>query len=201
MHRVSSLGTLAVASFLGAVLCSDAKAENETPEHLEGTKIPHKDGENDYATKGLWELGGGVDFSWTREQWNISLDPQIGYFIQDRVEISLLTGVQYENLKAPGGDRVDTWTVDILVEPSYHHPLTESLFVFGGLGVGLAYNFDHPQFDLQPRAGFNIEVGRSGIVTPAVKVPIFMGKNHGPTDDEFGVDVGVEVGAAYTTTF
>ena len=201
MQRVSSLGTLAVAGFLSFLLCSEARAENETPDHLEGTKIPHKEGENDYATKGLWELGGGIDFSWTQEQWDVGLNPQVGYFIKDCVELSLLTGVMYEKLEVPGEGSVDTWTVEILVEPSYHHPLTDSFFVFGGLGVGLAYNFEHPQFDLHPRAGFNIEVGRSGILTPAVKVPIYMGKNSGSADDDFGVDVGVDVGAAYTTTF
>jgi hypothetical protein len=201
MHRVLSLEVLAIASCLSAVVCSDARAENETPGHLEGTKIAHEEGENDYATKGTWEMGGGFDFSWTRASYDIGFGPQLGYFIADRVEISLLAEVDYENVKLPGGDREGAWFADIVIEPSYHHPLTESLFIFAGLGVGLGYDFNHPQFDLKPRAGFNIEVGRSGIFTPAVEVPLFMGKNHGPTDDEFGVDVGVDVGAAYTTTF
>ncbi|MBK8691320.1 MAG: hypothetical protein IPN17_03180 [Deltaproteobacteria bacterium] len=61
-------------------------------------------------------------------------------------------------------------SLNVLVEPSYHLPLTQSLFAFLGVGVGLGYA-DGPGagFALAPRLGMNIMVGRSGILTPALQ--------------------------------
>ena len=87
------------------------------------------------------------------------------------------------------------------MEPSYHLPLDdeESLFAFGGLGVGVGYDGDNPDFELIPRVGLNIEVGSRALLNPAIGMPILFGEKKGPLNDEFGVEAGFLVEVGVTT--
>lgn len=114
-----------------------------------------------YSRAGVIELGGGL--SWLSEDKTnrLTITPQVGWFATDNVELS--TMLQWEL------DGVKTRRVTFLVEPSFHLPLAQQLFIFGGLGVGAAYKSEGSVgFALAPRAGFNVLVGRSGILTPSV---------------------------------
>ena len=56
-----------------------------------------------------------------------------------------------------------------MLEPSYHLPVSDRLFVFLGIGFGLRYAEDPGvDFALRPKLGVDILVGRSGILKPAV---------------------------------
>ena len=75
------------------------------------------------------------------------------------------------------------------------------MFVFAGLGVGVGYDGDNPDFELIPRAGLNVAaIGRSGVLTPEVTVPIKIGESFGE-DGDVGTDVGLMLGVGFTTTF
>ncbi len=59
----------------------------------------------------------------------------------------------------------------LLAEPSYHYPVNTMTFAFLGLGAGVASaTVSGAGFALAPRAGVNIMIGRSGILTPAFQV-------------------------------
>jgi hypothetical protein len=61
--------------------------------------------------------------------------------------------------------------MNFLAEPSYHLPMSDKLFAFLGVGAGLGYSqVGGAGFALAPRAGLNILIGRSGILTPAFNV-------------------------------
>ncbi len=81
------------------------------------------------------------------------------------------------------------------------------LYVFGGLGLGLSHaeprrgSAGSTAFEAVPRVGFNIQVGRSGFLKPALRVPILAGEITGRNNDELGVVVGVAFEIGYTTAF
>lgn len=156
--------------------------------------------ENPYGSKGTFEFGGSVATSWTPSLFELDIKPQAGWFIADRVELSAIVSFGYEN-EADGGERVSTQSGAFIVEPSYHLPLDdeESLFAFGGLGVGVGYDGDNPDFELIPRVGLNIEVGSRALLNPAIGMPILFGEKKGPLNDEFGVEAGFLVEVGVTT--
>ena len=137
--------------------------------------------ENDYAEKGATELGGSIDGSWRAEQFNLRLSPFAGYFIRDRVELTAIGALDYENVRADDGTRDGTLAASLALEPSYHLPLSSSTFLFGGLGLGIAEEDDKSAFELVPRLGLNIEVGRSGVFSPAVRLHVPLGAGSGKT--------------------
>jgi hypothetical protein len=63
----------------------------------------------------------------------------------------------------------------LLLEPSFHLPLSQTAWAFLGVGAGLASvpnggGGSTSGFALSPRLGANILVGRSGLFTPALFV-------------------------------
>ncbi len=154
---------------------------------------------NDYARARTFEVGGALTGDWSPSEFTLGMRPSIGYFIADGFELSLLGALDYENLRAADGTRTDDLTFAVLLEPSYHLPVSSSVAVFGGLGVGVAFVADHPLFDVAPRVGLNIEVGRSGVFTPQISVPIFVGRRSDPTEPT--TTASLSFGAGFTTTF
>lgn len=152
----------------------------------------------EYGREGTWEVGGSVSVDWTTNVLTIEATPTVGTFIRDRVELSVRLVAEYVRTKDDGVTTSER-TGALVFEPSYHLPLDERLQVFVGLGLGPGYDGEHAEFEAIPRFGINIRVGRSGVLTPAVNVPILVGKSHG-ANDSVGVDVGVIVEAGFTTT-
>ena len=106
-----------------------------------------------------------------------SLQPSVGWFIIDNVELSAIAGLSYVSVaskNASGVKETATQTLfSLLVEPSVHIPFTRSVFGFLGLGMGLSYasgSGGGVGFALKPRLGINVMVGRSGILSPAIYV-------------------------------
>jgi hypothetical protein len=156
--------------------------------------------EHEYATAGSVEIGGSVSVSWLHHVLELTATPSVGYFLWDRFELTAELDVTYTRV-SDEGVTTSTKTVSFVVEPSYHYPLRDRLFLLGGLGVGVGYDGEHTEFELIPRVGINIEVGRSSLITPSIKVPILVGHGHGDSGDGVGVSAGVEFEAAITTTF
>jgi hypothetical protein len=115
-----------------------------------------------YGRSGVLELGGSANFIGASNFTQLSLNPSIGWFFMDNVQISAILGLSH--LSAEG---VDATFVNALIEPSLHIPFSESLYGMVGVGAGLGY-VDGPGlgFALAPRLGLNITIGRSGLLTP-----------------------------------
>lgn len=147
--------------------------------------------ENDYDEEGVVEIGGSIGTSWNENLFTVDLSPQIGWFLATGFELSLIVRGEYVNEEEDDGTRTSTKAGSAVIEPSYHFPIQdESVFAFGGLGVGGGYDGEHPDFELVPRVGLNVELGRAAVLTPAVRVPVLFGQNQGPANDEAGVLVG-----------
>jgi hypothetical protein len=184
-------------TFLVFVTCVSlgglAGAQTETP-------APAADDE-EYAAESTFEVGGSVALNWTSETFDMVIGPSVGWFVADQWELSILTRYAYSSVEQEDGTRESTDRGSILFEPSFHHPLrADGLYLFVGLGVGIGYDDDKFDFETVPRVGLNIGVGRAGVFTPAIRVPILVGRDHGPGDDS-GVDVGFGFEASFTTTF
>lgn len=156
--------------------------------------------EREYATAGSVEIGGSVGVSWVHHVLEVSATPSFGYFLWDRLELTAALDVTYTRV-SDEGVTTSTKTVSFVVEPSYHYPLRDHLFLLGGLGVGVGHDGEHTEFELIPRVGINIEVGRSSLITPAIDAPILVGRGHGDSSDSVGVSAGVEFVVGITTTF
>ncbi len=131
-----------------------------------------------YARAGVLELGGAASLTLAKDFTQIGFSPTVGWFFIDNLEISALLGISHSSqtvvvANGTGGTTEEDFkatVVNLLVEPSYHLPFTNSVFGFLGMGVGLAYRNGGvgTGFAFAPRLGMNIMVGRSGIFTPAI---------------------------------
>ena len=186
---VTSIGM----GLIGCCLCAHAHAQYvDTGAEAAGE-------ENPYATEGTVEFGGSIGTSWVPSMFTLDLKPQVGYFVSDNVELSGILSFGYVN-EEDDGERVSTQTGALIFEPSYHFPIHEdSLFAFGGLGAGVGYDGDNPDFQLIPRFGLNIEVGSRSMINPAISVPILFGQKGGADNDEFGVEGGFEIEVGVTS--
>ncbi len=121
-----------------------------------------------YGRAGVLEVGGSAGFSLAGDLLALRIAPTIGWFFMNNVEISGIVSLNYARTSS-NGQTTHATSLNVLVEPSVHLPLNRTLFLFGGLGLGLAYA-DGPGagFALAPRLGANVMVGRSGVFTPAV---------------------------------
>lgn len=122
-----------------------------------------------YGRPGVLELGGSVGFTIAGDLTQVSISPTIGWFFTDNLELSAILSFNYANTST-NGVSTSASSFNLLAEPSYHLPLTRTLFAFAGVGMGLAYA-DGPGagFALAPRLGMNVMVGRSGVFTPALQ--------------------------------
>jgi hypothetical protein len=157
---------------------------------------------NAYNTEGIVEIGGSLALSWTEGLFAVELDPSVGWFVQDAIELTAFLRFGYLNGEVAPGARTHTVFGAIVLEPSYHFALPgtgETVFGFGGLGFGVGHDGDHFDLEVIPRLGVNIEVGRSGILTPALRVPVLVGRSHGGGDD-VGTAAGLLFEVGLTST-
>jgi hypothetical protein len=125
-----------------------------------------------YGRAGVLELGGSAGFSAASSYSRWEVAPSIGIFAVDNLELSLITGFSHFRIGPKNGSsRVSATEIKALIEPSLHIPFSPVAFGFVGLGAGLNYVSGHDAgFALQPRAGLNFLIGRSGVLTPAFNV-------------------------------
>lgn len=152
-----------------------------------------------YSDEGSVEVGGSLGLSWTKDLFSLHLGPSVGWFVRDNVELSVLARLSHVSPAGAAG----TTSGSLVLEPSFHLPLSEErqVFLFGGLGVGVGYDGDHADLEVIPRVGMNIEIGRSGVLTPAARVPIQVGRHAGPVDDQVGAEAGFAFEVGVTTAF
>lgn len=132
-------------------------------------------GVTSYGRSGVLELGGSASLAAATGYFRFALQPSVGYFIIDNIELSAIIGLSYvsiDSTDSEGASSTASQTLfSVLLEPSVHIPFTKSLFGFLGIGFGLSYaDASGAGFALQPRLGLNVLVGRSGILSPAVYV-------------------------------
>lgn len=119
-----------------------------------------------YARAGVLELGGSAGLTAADDLFSISVEPSIGYFFFDNIQVTAIAGLSFLS----AGDE-DLTIFSALLEPSFHLPFSQTVFGFIGVGAGLAYADDPGLgFALAPRLGAKIMVGRSGVLTPAVQL-------------------------------
>lgn len=117
-----------------------------------------------YGRAGVLELGGSVGFTGADNFKQFRATPSIGWFALDNLELSGLININYVKLGSADAQTI----IGIVAEPSYHLPLSDQLFLFGGVGAGLSYGQEKVGFLLSPRLGLNLMVGRSGVLSPYV---------------------------------
>jgi hypothetical protein len=142
-------------------------------------------GDLSYADAGVFELGGNLAVTRASKTTTVRIAPSIGYFVIDRVELTLFPELNVIHL-----DGNTDVTVGALIEPSYHLKMSDRLFAFVGAGVGFRYA-KHPGVDLaiRPTIGMDILVGQSGILKPSLFLDI--GTNDGVTQG--GLQAGFTV--------
>jgi hypothetical protein len=106
----------------------------------------------------------------------------------DRVEVSALLRITYEDQERDAGDRDSVKAGALIFEPSYHYPLREELFAFAGLGVGVGHDDEDFDFQIVPRGGLNVGLGIVGLITPSVRMPILI------DNDGTSLGLGMELG-------
>jgi hypothetical protein len=124
-------------------------------------------GTTGYGRAGVLEVGGSAGLTFAGDLLALRIAPSIGWFFMNNIELSAIVGLNYARTQS-NGNTTHATSLNILVEPSIHIPVSRTFFIFGGLGLGLAYA-DGPGagFALAPRLGVNVMVGRSGVFTPA----------------------------------
>lgn len=186
IHRALPLATCLVA--MGTTTLAQAAPVAETTRD-EGTD--ESEGRPAYGQKGAVELGGSLGMNWTNDSFALDVSPTVGYFLLDRVELSALLRISYEDQEDDNGQRESVKSGAFVIEPSYHLPVREEVFVLAGLGFGVGH--DDEDFDLEfiPRVGLNVGIDLVGVVTPSLKMPILI-DNDG-TSAGLGFEVGYSV--------
>jgi len=152
-----------------------------------------------YGSAGVLELGGSFGFTGASNYTSLSINPTLGWFFIDNVELSAIVGVNYSKIS----DTSRT-VVRVLLEPSFHMPLSQTAWAFLGVGAGVA-SVPNPSgnsttgFALSPRLGANILVGRSGLFSPALFVDYTSGGSVStPQGTVIAVNTAYGVQAGYT---
>jgi hypothetical protein len=123
-----------------------------------------------YARATIVELGGTLALVHDSDTTTFRIAPSIGYFPVDNLELTL-----FPELRITHVEETDT-SFGLFLEPSYHVPMSDVLFAFAGLGVGLRWADDPGlEFAFRPRLGLDIMIGRSGILKPATFLEVGLG--------------------------
>lgn len=193
-HRLLALCTLALAASSSAAAGAQAPFDAQQPPEDTADTGDGPDDEDvaPYGLRGATELGGSVAVGWTEDTFDLDVSPTVGYFIVDRVELSALIRISYQSQEDEAGDRTSLKGGAFVLEPSYHLPLQEELFLLSGLGLGVGHDGDDFDFEIIPRMGLNVGVGLVGVLTPALRVPIII------DGDGTTVGMGFEVGYSVT---
>jgi hypothetical protein len=118
-----------------------------------------------YSSAGVLELGGFMSMTQARDYSEIGIAPFIGYFFADNLQISALASWNYVETKDESAS-----ITSLLLEPSIHMPVSNSNFLFAGLGAGIIIPSGRTHsLAFAPRVGYKRLVGRSGILTLALQ--------------------------------
>lgn len=130
-----------------------------------GPRVTEKYGMNGrYGQLGTFELGASAGLTLASNLRDVSFSPSLGYFVSDTFEVSGILGVT--NIAA--GNESST-VFSAMVEPSFHFATSRDVFAFVGMGAGAAYVSPlGTALAVAPRAGFNVLVGKSGVLTPSL---------------------------------
>jgi hypothetical protein len=151
-----------------------------------------------YAMHGVVEIGGFASLGGAGGFTSIRFGPTAGMFLFDGFELSVVVALDYLHRTVDLGtsfERVEHETIfRLLGEPSYHLPLTRTLWAFCGIGLGVARvprptGGAGPALDLAPRLGVNVLVGRMALLTPAA----FFDYATGATRSSYGMQAGYAV--------
>lgn len=143
-----------------------------------------------YARAGVLELGGSAGFSTNSHLTQFTLTPTIGWFLTNYLQLSALLNMTYVQADNELGNSSSSTAVSLLAEPSFHYPFSEMIYGFAGVGLGFAYQTGPGTgFALAPRAGINVLVGRSGIITPALSWQL----DSGALEDAVRANIGYTV--------
>ena len=148
-----------------------------------------------YGRVGVMELGGSLAFNSTTNYTFFSMRPTVGYFFMDNWELSaIMAWNQYKVDGTSGG------TFGLMLEPSIHLPINDSLFGFVGAGIGLsAAKHSDVGAAVGARVGLNIMVGRSGVLSPEINTQY--STNHAVATSQgtlLAVNSSFGFGAGYT---
>jgi hypothetical protein len=146
---------------------------------------------NPYARKGIREAGGIIALRWGSKTFFAEACPSFGYFITDRIELSTLLSYGYAEINLPSGEKNITRRGDLVLEPSYHHPLSTTLNVFRGLGYGIRWDDSTSFTELVPRIGLNSKFANANVISPAIRMPL----------EDSGNDSKLEMVIAVGSTF
>ena len=152
-------------------------------------------GQVGYGRAGVLELGGSAGLMLSSNFRNITVAPQIGWFVADNLELSAILSVS--NIKT-GDEDATMWSA--LAEPSYHIPFNRTMFGFVGMGIGAAYEQKlGAGLAVAPRIGANFLVGRSGILTPSLQYQ-YISHNQMSEDDvtTVALTIALQVNLGYT---
>ncbi|HEY4182346.1 MAG TPA: hypothetical protein VGM90_36185 [Kofleriaceae bacterium] len=117
-----------------------------------------------YQRRGDYELGLGVSAMLSPDVYNVTATPVFGWVIANGVELSTIASVATVR-----SDDARATLYSAIVEPSYHAPLSKTVWSFIGMGIGTAWAKElGTQVIVAPRIGVNLLVGRRGAVTPAI---------------------------------
>jgi hypothetical protein len=115
-----------------------------------------------FMRAGVVELGGSLSYANTEDFQSTVFSPSAGYFFMNNFQISLIGNMGYSQVKSEDGHGAGS----IIVEPSFHYPLTNTEFVFAGMGVGALFETDEKTGTaVAPRVGYKMLVGRSGLLS------------------------------------
>ncbi len=136
-----------------------------------------------YARQSVVEVGGTIGLLNFSRTTNFRFAPSIGYFIVDGLELTLFADM---NILHTGGSSCDAGEVGcipedgntdvrfaLILEPSYHIPLSDAFYLFGGVGLGVQFARDpKADFIVRPKLGADLLVGRSAIFKPALFIDV-----------------------------
>lgn len=133
----------------------------------------------DYATKGVWELGGSAGYSSETVTFDaptdpemktttLSFAPEVGYFIQDNISLGLM--LDYSNREEDttdlGGTKDEVTTTELYLAPTYIFK-QDKMYLYGGVLLGMfsMKNSDEASStNYGVRGGVKVKVGENGLL-------------------------------------
>ncbi len=86
-----------------------------------------------YSERGVMELGGSLALATANGTSSIAVEPSVGYFLFDNFELTGVVSVRHTSISGANANQLA-----LIAEPSVHFPVNDGVFVFAGLGVGVA---------------------------------------------------------------
>ena len=114
-----------------------------------------------YASAGVLEVGGSGAVLASGDYLGAKFAPSAGWFIYDGVQVAY-THELYAGMR----DSTDFFASMAVADVTLHLPIEDRLLWFFGAGPGIVYNDGHLGVGAKARAGFDVLIGRSGLLRP-----------------------------------